>query len=79
MGETIPHGATWAGDTLIDAQGNPMVRVTGCPNCGKGAGWADVISWAAANNSGRDLNAPCSNVCRYQLEYAATLKPRAVP
>lgn len=63
--------------TPIDAQGNPMIRV-GCPNCGKGAGWSDVISYAAALNSGREPAGPCSRRCRLQIEHAAGLAARDV-
>lgn len=77
-GQVVPHGARWVGDTLIDAQGNPCIRV-GCPNCGEGAGWLDPISYSAGLNSGVDAAGPCSRRCRYQLEYAETLGPRGVP
>ena len=57
----------------FDRHGNPMVKVSGCPNCGEGAGWVDCIVAAASSNSGRDLNAPCSRRCALQLEHAASV------
>jgi hypothetical protein len=62
----------------IDAQGNPLIRVNGCPNCGKGRAWVDVISYAAGVNSGRKWDGPCSRSCALQIEYAKTLPPRPV-
>lgn len=55
----------------LDACGNPMVRVMGCPNCGAGEGWVTIIEVAAAGYSGRDLNGPCSRRCALQVEWAA--------
>lgn len=56
----------------LDEQGNPMIRV-GCPNCGKGEGWENVITYVGHRNSGRDLAGPCSTRCRLQLEHAEHL------
>lgn len=61
----------------IDAQGNPMIRV-GCPNCGAGGGWENVITYAAAMNSGRDMASPCSRACELQIEYAKGLPLRGL-
>lgn len=64
------------GEVRLDAMGNPMSYLKGCPNCGKGAGWYNVIQWAAAGNSGRDLEGPCSRRCALQAEYADSLAVR---
>jgi hypothetical protein len=69
----MPDGAIMVDGECIDALGNPMVKVDGCPNCGAGAGWATIIQYAAAGNSGRDLDGACSRRCALQLEHAARL------
>jgi hypothetical protein len=52
----------------------PYAQMVGCPNCRKYADeWWDSLMYAAAQNSGIDPDAPCSSVCRYQLEYQAEL------
>jgi hypothetical protein len=63
----------------IDALGNPLIRVNGCPNCGKGraSGWTS-ITYAAGLNSGRKWDGPCSRSCALQIDYAKTLPPRPV-
>lgn len=60
----------------LDECGNPISYLKGCPNCGKRAGWYTVIQWAAAGNSGRDLEGPCSRRCELQVEYARSLAVR---
>lgn len=60
----------------FDELGNPMSYLKGCPNCGEGAGWFDVIQWAAACNSGRDPEGPCSRRCALQIQYARDLAVR---
>ena len=62
----------------FDQHGNPMVKVAGCPNCGAGKGWTDSLSVAAAENSGRDLDAPCSRRCALQLEHAASVAAQRI-
>jgi hypothetical protein len=60
----------------IDEHGNPMVRITGCPNCGEGAGWMNPIEYSAKRNSGLDPNAACSRACALQTEYADEISER---
>lgn len=70
--------ARWERNQPFDALGNPMVEVKGCPNCGKGEEYMTVVEYAAAQNSGRDVDGPCSRRCALQLEYARSLPPRPV-
>lgn len=70
--------AQWERNQPFDAFGNPMVEVKGCPNCGEGEGYMTIIEYAAARNSGRDVDGPCSRRCALQLEYAKTLPLRSV-
>lgn len=60
----------------FDACGNPMMHTHGCPNCGEGEGWLTIIEWAAAGNSGRDVDGPCSRRCALQIEWAADVAAR---
>jgi len=68
----VPSHLTQVGGYVVDAQGNPCVRV-GCANCGKGASWMDPITYAAYRNAGRDPAGGCSRACELQIEYGATL------
>jgi hypothetical protein len=60
----------------LDELGNPMVKVTGCPNCGAGACWMGPIEYFGKRNSGIDPDAPCSRACALQTAYAAELAAR---
>lgn len=71
-------GVTWIDGTPFDAMGNPQVRLDGCPNCGKGKGWMDPMSYFGAKNSGRDPDGPCSRSCALQHDYAVTIASREV-
>jgi hypothetical protein len=62
----------------VDSQGNPLVHVTGCPNCGDGEGWMSQVEYAGAVNAValygyRHPDGPCSRACELQIEYARAL------
>lgn len=71
--ESHPDGTMTVCGLRFDRYGNPMVKTTGCPNCGKGAGWVDILEDCAAANAGRDMNGPCSRRCALQIEFAASI------
>lgn len=73
--EPVEPAAVIAGHG-IDEQGNPLVRLNGCPNCGTGAGWADPLQFFGFKNAGRDPDGPCSRACELQADYAAELEAR---
>jgi predicted nucleic acid-binding Zn-ribbon protein len=69
--------------TMVDGQafdglGNPMVRLDGCPNCGKGKGWHHPIEYFGKKNSGVPVlgDGPCSRRCELQIEHAKALAAR---
>ena len=64
-------------DAAYDANGNPGIEITGCPNCGRvpaafrGVRYLSIIGHAALRNGGQQHpNDPCSRACRLQWEYA---------
>lgn len=76
--QSIPEGATVVNGTPIDPLGNPYVMASGCPNCGKGAGWMHPMTYAGRKNSAQigqatDPDGPCSRACALQVEYAEGL------
>lgn len=76
--EQHPDGTLTVCGHRFDRAGNPMVKVAGCPNCGAGEGWVDLLIVAAAENSGRDLADPCSRRCALQLEHAASVAAQRI-
>jgi hypothetical protein len=83
LAQAMVDAITYVDGVAIDALGNPMVKTTGCPSCGKGEGWLTIIEYAGKMNSlalgmgAQDPNGPCSRVCTQQLEWAAVLKAKA--
>jgi hypothetical protein len=67
---------TWIDNTPTDSMGNPLVRINGCPNCGKGAGWVNPITYGGMFSNGSEPDPPCSRACRLQAEHAAMLAAR---
>jgi hypothetical protein len=67
---------TWIDNTPMDPDGNPLIRLKGCPNCGKGAGWMNQLTYAGMLNAGRDPDPACNRACRLQAEHAAMLAAR---
>jgi ferredoxin len=68
---------SFIGDQGVDEQGSPLVRLDGCPNCGRGAGWMDPITYFGMRNVGLDPDGACSRACELQAEYARALRTAA--
>lgn len=64
----------------MDELGNPLVQITGCPNCGKrDFDWMSGLRYSGLCNAGADPNGPCSRRCQLQLEFAAEREGRRTP
>jgi hypothetical protein len=55
----------------FDGEGNPLIWVDGCPNCGKGEGGVDPTTFGGS--FGPQV---CSRRCELQLEYAKSIGRR---
>lgn len=62
----------------FDENGNPYVRLDGCPNCGKGEGWMHPFEFFGKRNSGVPIEGDglCSRRCELQHEHAKALAAR---
>lgn len=80
--QIIAEELTVIDGTVVDAEGNPWIPITGCPNCGRLQDGDEPhmhpILYAGARNAGRDPNGPCSRSCALQLEHAAALHGNVV-